>query len=116
MSEEKTYLIVNPKGIMHVVSEDHARSRLNSVGWRLATPEEKQAYFAAKGNQRFDKPLAAKFTPEPLADQALSEADAMPTQKAAQTEPGETAEAPEAEKPKPAKAKKAAQPTDQASE
>ena len=41
MSEEKNYLIVNPKGVMHVVSEAHARERLKLVGWRLASPEEK---------------------------------------------------------------------------
>lgn len=82
MTEVKSFLIVNPKGIMHVVSEQHARERLKIVGWRLATDDEKKAYFEAGGNQRFDSPLAAKFSPEPLADRALSEADVIPSKKA----------------------------------
>lgn len=92
MSEEKNYLIVNPKGVMHVVSEAHARERLKLVGWRLASPEEKQAYFDAKGNQRFDKPLAAPFSPAPLVDEALTEAELMPTKKAAKTDEAPTGE------------------------
>lgn len=99
MSEEKNYLIVNPKGIMHVVSEEHAKSRLKIVGWRLASPEEKQAYFAAHGNQRFDKPLAAPFSPVPLADEALSAAEMLPSKKS-EPEPGKQAEAPKKTKGK----------------
>lgn len=98
MTEEKNYLIVNPKGIMHVVSESHARSRLKIVGWRLANAEERAAYFKAKGNQRFDKPLAAPFSPQPLTDQALTEAELMPTKKS-EPEPGEQAEPTEATEP-----------------
>lgn len=79
---EKSFLIVNPKGIMHVVSEAHARWRLNNVGWRLANEEEKKAYFAAGGNQKFDAPLAKPFSPAPLLEQALSETDILPNKKA----------------------------------
>jgi len=107
VSEEKNYLIVNPKGVMHVVSEAHARERLKLVGWRLASPEEKQAYFEAKGNQRFDRPLAAPFSPAPLVDEALTEAELMPTKKAAKPELGTNAEAVAGEvKPKAKKAPK----------
>jgi len=93
VSEEKNYLIVNPKGVMHVVSEAHACERVKTVGWRLASLEEKQAYFEAQGNQRFDRPLAAPFSPAPLVDEALTEAELMPTKKAAKPEPGTSAEA-----------------------
>ena len=113
MTEEKNYLIVNPKGIMHVVSESHARSRLKIVGWRLANADERAAYFNAKGNQRFDKPLAAPFSPQPLTDQALTEAELMPTKKS-EPEPGEQAEQVEtqdAPKPK-GKVKSVSQPSD----
>lgn len=90
---EKSYLIVNPKGIMHVVSEEHARQRLtNSIGWRLATPDEKKAYFEANGNQRFDRPLAKPFTPMPLDAEELSEAEMLPMKKS-KPEPGTKAEA-----------------------
>ena len=89
---EKSYLIVNPKGIMHVVSEEHARQRLKLAGWRLASPDEKKAYFEASGNQRFDRPLASPFSPQPLEEEALSEAEMLPTKKS-QPEPGVKAEA-----------------------
>lgn len=90
---EKSYLIVNPKGIMHVVSEEHARQRLtNSIGWRLASPDEKKAYFTSGGNQRFDRPLAKRFTPMPVDAEELSEAEMLPTKKS-QPEPGVKAEA-----------------------
>lgn len=62
MSEEKTYLIVNPKGCMHIVNEEHASARLQIVGWRLATRDEQAAYFTAE-EQRFDRPLAKPFQP-----------------------------------------------------
>lgn len=61
MAEEKAFYIVNPKGAIHIVNEDHAKARLKIVGWRLATAEERTAYDAAGGNQRFDKPLATPF-------------------------------------------------------
>jgi len=58
---EKFYLIVNPAGAMHVVSAEHARSRLKQVGWRMATAEEKAAYKASNGNQRAGRPLAKPY-------------------------------------------------------
>lgn len=63
---EKAYYIVNPKGTIHEVNASHARERLKTVGWRLATSEEIEAYSQSGGNQRFDRPLAAPFMP--LAD------------------------------------------------
>ena len=74
---DKNFLIVNPKGIMHVVSEEHARARLKIIGWRLATPEEKTAYQEADGNQRHNKPLAKPFTAEPSLEDALPEVEAI---------------------------------------
>lgn len=68
---DPVYLIVNPHGTMHVVTADHARERLRLPGWRLASADEKAAYKKANGNQRFDRPLAARFDPEPDIDEAL---------------------------------------------
>lgn len=79
MADEKSFLIVNPKGAMHVVSEDHARARLRIAGWHLATAEEKDAYAQANGNQRFDRPLGKRFEP----DKQL--ADALPMEEAITT-------------------------------
>lgn len=69
--QEKFYLIVNPHGTMHVVSETHARARLKQVGWRVATETEKQAYFAADGNQRANRPLAKPYSPAKELEAAL---------------------------------------------
>lgn len=63
MTDEKSYYIVNPKGAIHIVSREHAQWRLQSPGWRLATPEEIQKYNDAGGNQSWDKPLAAPWNP-----------------------------------------------------
>ena len=68
---EKFYLIVNPAGAMHVVSEAHARSRLALPGWRMATVEEKAKYKAADGNQRAGRPLAKPFSPAKALAEAL---------------------------------------------
>ena len=68
---EKFYLIVNPAGAMHVVSEDHARSRLALPGWRMATADEKAKYKTAAGNQRAGRPLAKPFSPAKALAEAL---------------------------------------------
>jgi hypothetical protein len=68
---EKFYLIVNPHGAMHVVSEDLARARLKLPGWRLASADEKAAYKKADGNQRAGRPLAKPFSPSREIDDAL---------------------------------------------
>jgi hypothetical protein len=68
---EKFYLIVNPAGAMHVVSEDHARMRLGTPGWRLASADEKVKYKAAGGNQRAGRPLAKPFSPTKELEAAL---------------------------------------------
>lgn len=59
------YFIVNPAGTVHEVTADHARTRLQQVGWRQATKEEVQEYLNRSGNQRFDDPIAPPWTPEP---------------------------------------------------
>ncbi len=78
---EKFYYIVNPKGAIHIVSEDHAKARLKIIGWRLATSEERASYEKANGNQRFNKPLATPFTPMPVEEAALSGAEFVPESK-----------------------------------
>lgn len=75
---EKFFLIVNPSGCMHVVPETIAADRLrNSIGWRLATPEEKAAYKEANGNQRARRPLAKPFNPTPELSEALPADEAV---------------------------------------
>lgn len=59
------YFIVNPSGAVHEVTAEHARTRLQQVGWRQATKEEVQEYLNRSGNQRFDDPIAPPWTPEP---------------------------------------------------
>lgn len=76
--EEKHFYIVNPKGAIHIVSETHARARLTIAGWRLATADERTAYEAQDGNQRFDKPLVAPFKPIPDDADILAGARAIP--------------------------------------
>lgn len=84
MEDEKLFMIVNPHGCLHVVSEAHARERLKQIGWRLATPDERQAYVDAQGNQRFDDPIAPPFKPQPSLDDVLTPAEMVtlpPTKK-----------------------------------
>ena len=69
-TQEKYFLIVNPRGTMHVVGEVIARDRLRQAGWRMATTEERAAYKVANGNQRAGRPLAAPFSP--VADMAAA--------------------------------------------
>ena len=40
----REYFIVNPRGIIHEVTRDHAAKRLKSPGWRVPTPEELEIY------------------------------------------------------------------------
>lgn len=62
---EKKYYLVNPHGAIHIVSREHARARLAQVGWRLATKDEAAGYDKAHGLQRWDKPIARPWTPDP---------------------------------------------------
>lgn len=69
---EKTYYIVNPQGTIHSCTREHARERLRQGrGWRMATPEEIQALHAAGGYQRWDRPIAQPWAPEPDAEPEL---------------------------------------------
>ena len=91
---EREYFIVNPKGTIHIVTREHAQSRLASPGWRMAVSEEIAAYKdgvassdyrdVSKENedpkflgkqfvQRTGKPLAAPFVIDP--DAAMDRAD-----------------------------------------
>jgi len=65
---ERAYYLVNPKGCIHVVDREHAAMRLRQVGWRLATKDEIAAYESVS-EQRFDRPLARPWSPDP--DQQL---------------------------------------------
>jgi len=72
VEEEKVYYIVNPAGAVHVVPRGIAAERLKQRGFRMATPAEIAAYEKAGGNQRFDKPLAEPWSPEPEDEVDLS--------------------------------------------
>lgn len=63
------YFIVNPAGAIHGVTREHARERLAVAGWRMATEEEIAAYQGQK-IQRHDRPICAKWTPDPDAQLA----------------------------------------------
>jgi hypothetical protein len=78
--EERFFMIVNPRGVMHVVSEKLARERLRVVGWRLATKAEQRSYQDANGNQSPKKKLAQPFEPELLAEDALLSTSAVNAQ------------------------------------
>lgn len=68
----RRYFIVNPKGAIHEVSREHARERLAKPGWRMASAAEIEIFATANGNQVADKPLCARWSPDP--DVQLDEA------------------------------------------
>ena len=59
------FFIVNPAGAVHEVPEAMAKERLAQVGYRMASKTEVEAYLAADV-QRFDRPIAEPFNPEPV--------------------------------------------------
>ena len=67
----KEYYIVNPAGAVHSVTREHARTRLATVGWRMATADE-IAEYKQRPMQRSDDPIAAPWSPDP--DAQLPEA------------------------------------------
>lgn len=71
--QDKTYYMVNPLGAIHECDRAHAKERLGQVGWRQASEAEIAAYHEAGGHQRFDRPLAAPFTPEPDPDSEIGD-------------------------------------------
>jgi len=117
---EKGYYIINPKGIMHVVSREIAAARLrNNPGFRAATKAQIEQYEAArkKANDALDKALAEgkkgrdlpkKFTQTP--ETALFEAWTPEP-------PDQDFALPEQEpEPAPKKAKKLPEPVEEAEE
>jgi hypothetical protein len=66
------YYIVNPAGAIHGVSRDHAKARLATAGWRMAT-EDEIATYQSQEIQRHDRPIAPKWSPDP--DAQLAEID-----------------------------------------
>lgn len=62
MSER--FFIVNPKGAVHEVTQEHAEDRINAdPRWRMAEKAEVDAYLKA-AQQVADKPLAAPYVPK----------------------------------------------------
>jgi len=47
----KRYFVVNPLGVVHEVTKEHAKELLKQSGWRMAKPDEIKALEALKGNQ-----------------------------------------------------------------
>lgn len=57
------YYLVNPAGAVHGVDREHARWRLATAGWRMAT-EEEIARYRSQRVQRHDRPIAAPWSPD----------------------------------------------------
>lgn len=70
-NEPKRYYIVNPGGAVHEVTREHARERIRSAGWRMASDAEIKAY-QDQAIQRADQPIATPFV-ESVEDQAGAE-------------------------------------------
>jgi len=64
------YYLVNPGGAIHGVDREHARWRLASPGWRLATEDEIVTY-KGQAIQRSDRPICTPWSPDP--DKQLAE-------------------------------------------
>lgn len=62
--KDGAYYLVNPAGAIHNVDKEHARYRLASPGWRLAT-EAEIVLLQNTRTQRFDRPLCKPWTPDP---------------------------------------------------
>jgi hypothetical protein len=58
------YYIVNPAGAVHSVTREHATTRLQQVGYRLATDEEIEKFKSSK-IQRAGRPIAEPWSPVP---------------------------------------------------
>lgn len=61
---DKEYWIVNPAGAVHCVTRTLAGSLLRRVGYRMASAEQVQHAKRLKV-QRFDRPIAERWKPEP---------------------------------------------------
>lgn len=62
----RRYFIVNPAGAIHEVDREHARERLKSAGWRMATPAEIAELDRRGGEQRVDvPPICPRWAPDP---------------------------------------------------
>ncbi len=68
MAKRKTtqarYYLANPAGAIHEVTYEHAKSRLRTVGWRMATSDEVKQYQSQR-TQTWNKPIAPPWNPEP---------------------------------------------------
>jgi hypothetical protein len=75
LDKDSVYL-VNPKGVIHLATREHARERLRNPGWHVASKEEIAAYETAGGHQSLEKPagrpaVAATEAEPALPDEAL---------------------------------------------
>ncbi len=68
--QKGVYYIVNPAGAVHSCDKEHARFRLQQVGWRLAEDGEIEQY-KEQDVQRADQPIAAPWSPEPNVEEIL---------------------------------------------
>jgi hypothetical protein len=73
-AKDGNYYLVNPAGAVHSCTRDHARMRLATVGWRLATDEEIERYLD-QHEQRHDRPIAERWSPEPDVEPEVPEAE-----------------------------------------
>ncbi|MBN1991352.1 MAG: hypothetical protein JW953_01515 [Anaerolineae bacterium] len=67
MASDKKYYLVNPSGTIHVVTREHAETRLKQTGYRLATKTEIAAYEKTKIQSlktRLAKPWKPELEPE----------------------------------------------------
>lgn len=74
---EPAYYIVNPKGIVHICEIGHARMRLRKLGYRLATDDEIERFQECRV-QSPDKPIATPYSPEPLIEPDMPDAEDIP--------------------------------------
>lgn len=71
-ADEREYWIVNPKGAVHCVTRAHAGELLRRVGYRMATKGEIEQAKRLKV-QRFDRPIASPFKPDPEKEPEIPE-------------------------------------------
>lgn len=58
------FFLVNPKGAVHEVTQEHAEQRINAdPRYRMATEDEVAAFLSA-GEQRADEPIGTPWAPK----------------------------------------------------
>jgi len=77
LSKGSVYL-VNPKGVVHLATREHARERLRNPGWHVADKDEIAAYEAAGGHQSLEKPAGKPAVPASETEPALPDEKVNP--------------------------------------